>query len=433
MKKKYCSSIAMLMLVFLCSHYKMQACSMYKLTVDSTTLVGCNHDAWLTTIKIWFENAKQPNEYGAGFTGAREVHGKTAPQSGMNEAGLAFSRLVSYYPKRENPFPSRKKIGNEVDYLTTILHRCATIEEVKTHIEQYDHSVFLDDIFIYIDSTGDYLIVEPYQLIRGNDPHYVLANFCPSITSNEQARKLTRYRNGEDFLTANPAKASLDYCRALSDTMHVCRNRKGDGTLLTSIWNTREKVVNLFFYHSYDSTVQFSLTAELAKGDHLLSVPDLFPPNSEFEELISYKTPFNTPPLRVGLVVLSGLLTLLTLLYGIALMRKNKSGLSLKTSVLLSVLNVLLIAYLFVLATHRELFYFDAPYKHYGSHLISISSYIPFLLLFAFIPFCLFTIKTLKKENIKRGTKAILLSNKLLFLLLILSFAYWGLYTVWKV
>ncbi len=39
-----------------------------------------------------------------------------------------------------------------------------------------------------IDSLGDYLIVEPYNLIEGNSPNYVLANFCPSITDNEQAR-----------------------------------------------------------------------------------------------------------------------------------------------------------------------------------------------------------------------------------------------------
>lgn len=34
---------------------------------------------------------------------------------------------------------------------------------------------------------------------------------------------------------------------------------------------------------------------ELAKGDHTLGIPDLFPQNSEFERLAAYKTPFNTP------------------------------------------------------------------------------------------------------------------------------------------
>ena len=142
---------------------KIKACSLYKITFDGKTMVGCNHDTWFYTPKIWFENTKKPNEFGASFTGARQVGGnRTAPQSGMNEKGLAFSRLVAYYPKKENTFPNRLKIGNEVDYLTDILHKCATVKEVKKYIKQYDHSIFIEDIFIYIDSLGEYLIIEPY-------------------------------------------------------------------------------------------------------------------------------------------------------------------------------------------------------------------------------------------------------------------------------
>ncbi len=130
---------------------------MYKITVDGKTMVGCNHDAWLTTPKIWFENAKHKNEYGTVFTGSREVSSnRTTPQSGMNTEGLTFSRLASYYPVQNNPFSNRLKITNEADYLSEILHKCATVKEVKKHIEQYDHSFFLNDVFIYIDSLGDY-------------------------------------------------------------------------------------------------------------------------------------------------------------------------------------------------------------------------------------------------------------------------------------
>ena len=88
---------------------------------------------------------------------------------------------------------------------------------------------------------------------------------------------------------------SLNFCMAMSDTMHVCRNRNGDGTLLTSIWDSQKGLVNLYFYHSYDSTVQFSLSEELVKGDHMISLPTLFPENPEFERLVKYKTPFNVP------------------------------------------------------------------------------------------------------------------------------------------
>ncbi|PCJ64863.1 MAG: hypothetical protein COA58_11355 [Bacteroidetes bacterium] len=403
---------------------------MYKITIDGKTMVGCNHDAWLTTPKIWFENTKQQKEYGAAFTGAREVSAnRTAPQSGMNTAGLTFSRLTSYYPLQKNPFTDRLKISDEIEYLTNILHKCENVKEVRRYIEQYDHSRFIDDIFIYIDNSGDYLIVEPYKLIEGNDPNYVLANFCPSITDNEQARKFDRYRNGEDFLKTNKIEPSLDYGTALSDTMHVSRKRNGDGTLLTSIWDTKDIRVNLYFYHSYDKSLQFDLSEQLKKGDHILNITKLFPKNSEFERLVNYKTPSNTIELRILLVILAGLLALFSFVLGISpIWKKKYATVSLRSAVIFSLLNLILIAYIAVLITNKSIFYFDVPYKHYNSSLISASSYTPFLLLLTFGPILVYTINRLKSDEIKLWIKAILVSNNIVYLVLVLGFAYWGLY-----
>jgi len=90
-------------------------------------------------------------------------------------------------------------------------------------------------------------VVELYEMIKGNDPFYVLANFCPSLTSNQKAREQIRYKESEDFLKANQLDTSLDLCRSVSDTMSVCRNRNGDRTLLTSIWDTQNGIVSLYF------------------------------------------------------------------------------------------------------------------------------------------------------------------------------------------
>ena len=412
----------------------LKACSMYKITVDGKTMVGCNHDAWLTTPKIWFENAERLNEYGAAYTGARRVSaGRTTPQSGMNTAGLVFSRLASYYPIQKKPFADRLKISDEAEYLTEILHKCATVKEVKNHIEQFDHSFFINDVFIYIDSLGDYLIAEPYHLIEGNNPNYVLANFCPSVTDNEQARKFERFRKGEDFLKLHKTIPSLEFCKSLSQTMSVCRKRNGDGTLLTSIWDTKDKSVSLYFYHAYDTVVQYSLQEELSKGDHTIIVPEIFPENSDFERLINYKTPSNTVEIRIFLVILAGFLALFSLLLGISLFRKNKPAtISFQSFLVFSVINLILIAYLFVLATNQNIFYFDAPYRHYNSGFISASSYIPFLLLLSIGPSLYYTFNRLKSDKVKFWIKTILISNNLVYIVLITGFTYWGLYNVWS-
>lgn len=408
-----------------------QACSMYKLTADGKTMVGCNEDAWRTTSRIWFENVKSSGGHGAAFTGSRKVgNNKFAPQSGMNTVGLTFSRLVSYFPK-SNQISDKKKITNEVSFLTEILHTCATVADVKRYVEQYDHSLFIDDVFIYIDSSGNYLVVEPYDLIEGNNPHYVLSNFCPSITDNQKARKLERYRNGEDFLMNHKLNASLSFCTAVSDTMHVCRSRNGDGTLLTSIWDTKEGLVNLYFYHSFDTTVQFNIATELKHGDHIINAASLFPINPEFERLGSFKTPFNTPTLRIILVILGGILTLLAFIFIVFSLRNRKTDTAYKNLIFISGLNVALTFYFFVLATNIEIYYFDAPFKHYSSSLISTSSYFPFLLLLSIIPIMVYTLRFFKNKERKAWVKGLLIVNDSIYIASILGFGYWGLFSFW--
>ena len=116
----------------------------------------------------------------------------------MNEMGLAFERLVSYHPPKPC-LANRKAITNPTNYLKDIIHRCKSVEEVQAYINQYDHSFFTVDVFIYVDKSGKYLIVEPYSLTIGNEPTYVIANFCPSITPTQKANKIDRFRNGTEF------------------------------------------------------------------------------------------------------------------------------------------------------------------------------------------------------------------------------------------
>lgn len=431
--KKYCI-LLLVSLVLTMYQNDMKACSMYKITLDGKTMVGCNHDAWLTTPKIWFENAKQYNAHGTVFTGSRQVSpNRTTPQSGMNTAGLVFSRLSSFYPKQKKRFKDRRNITNEADYLSEVLHRCATVKEVKKYIQQFDHSFFLNDVFIYIDRSGDYLIVEPYKLIEGNNPNYVLANFCPSITNNQQARKLERYRNGRDFLKRHKASASIDFSTALSDTMSVCRSRNGDGTLITSIFDTKEKVVSIYFYHNFDTLVQFNLTNELSKGDHMLNIAEIFPRNPEFERLIDFNTPSNTPVLRILLVLSAGLLAFISFALFLSHIQKNKTTpLTLKSVIGIVLLNFILIAYIVVLLTNNSIFYFDVPYQHYHSSLISASSFTPFLLLGVFMPIAIHTRNRVKSNKTKLWVKMIFVLNHTIYFMLLLGFGYWGLFNFWN-
>ena len=130
------STISALLISFFLVYFYLlgNACSMYKVTLGPKTMVGCNEDAWRTTSRIWFENAINDHEYGAGFTGSRKVgRDRFAPQSGMNEVGLV-SLNSSLPSKNESKTRGKKGIDNEVQYLTDILHKCRTIDDVKRYM-----------------------------------------------------------------------------------------------------------------------------------------------------------------------------------------------------------------------------------------------------------------------------------------------------------
>lgn len=402
------------------------ACSGYKITAHQSTIMGSNEDAWRTTPHIWFENFNV--KYGAAFTGSRfDGDNGYAPQSGMNVMGLAFERLVSYHPVQLG-FHKRKTIKNPTKYLKDILHNCKNVEEVKSYISQYDQSYFIEDVFFYVDKSGKYLIVEPYKILNGDDPYYVISNFCPSITNEEKAFQLDRYRKGKYFLKKN-LDTSLTFCKALSDTMHVCRPKIGDGTLLSSIWNLNEGSVNLYFYHNYQSVVKFNLVDELNKGDHIIAIDKLFPLNPEFERLKTYKTPKNDI-LTGFIIVASGVIFLtVSLIFCFYIFRNTIT--SYKTvQILLIVLGLILCFYMMVLSGSINVFYFPAPFTSPNNLIISISSYIPFLIVILIIPLMLINYKIIRNSHWNIfATLSFILFN-FTSLILIGYFYYWKFYHV---
>lgn len=404
------------------------ACSGYKVTLGNRTLFGSNHDTWSTTPHLWFETAP-PGQYGAAFTGSRyDGSNGYAPQSGMNEKGLAFERLAAYHPQQGH-FPDRKPITNPSQYLKDILHQCQSVAEVQAYIRQYDHSHFLEDVFMYVDRSGQYLVVEPYVLTLGAAPSYVLANFCPSITPTTTALQQDRYRNGLAFLQRD-LDTTLAFGTAMLEAMHVCRNKIGDGTLLSTLWDLQNGTVNLFFYHDFTHTVQFNLAEALRQGNQLIAVETLFPPNREFERLRAFKTPKNS--LWMGIfIVFAALLFLASAGFFLLQAHRNRNHKGQWYLPLgLVALNLLLFAYMIVLSGSVKVFYFSAPYQHPTQWWVSATSYLPFLLLALLPPLAWLNFRLFKEKRWSIPARWLFCLNNMTYVVLVVLFAYWKFYNI---
>jgi hypothetical protein len=431
MKFKQNIKILILSILILSAFGKVYSCSMYKITMNGKTMVGTNFDAYYLTPTIWFENATNAKTYGAGFSGGRQDGSNgIAPQSGMNEAGLSFSRLASPTPETGSSVSKNKiQITNPTLYLKDVLHHCKNVDEVKAYISQFDFSYFLQDVFIYIDKSGKYLIVEPFTMTMGDDQKYVLSNFCPSVTSEEYANHLERYRNGAAFLK-NKLDTTLSFATALSDTMHVCRKKVGDGTLLSSIWDLNQGLITMYFYHDFKHPVQFNLKNELQKGDHILDITKLFPRNAEFEQLSNYKIPQNSQSIMSFFMFCFGLFAFTGFYFFISYLKKKKTAIYSNQKLLLCALCSILFYYLVVLATNMYIFYFPSPYQDYKFSHLNIAAYIPFVTVLILIPLLTTNWKLLKEHTWSLFSKLLFTLNNFVFLVLITFFAYWGLYSV---
>lgn len=408
-------------------NYHSRACSMYKLTKNGQTMVGCNEDAWRTTPHIWFEIG-QKDEYPACFTGSRPIgNNRFAAQSGMNSKGIVYTRLASYHPKIEAYYQEYPKIDHPDQFLMDVLHQSSSLQEVAAHFEKYDRSCYLEDVFVYVDREGNYLIVEPYHIIEGHDPSLIQANFCPTITEETDREKQLRYKDGK-ALVAKGFETDLNYCTKLSETMHVCRPKIGDGTLLTSIWDNKQMKVTLYFYHDYEEAITFDLQEEFAKGDHLLAVDAIFAQKPEFEALKSYITPFNTPGLRIGIALVGFFFFLSALFYFIGGFKKQAIQNQKALKVGISFLLVLATLYCLILATNQGIYYFPAPYESPMSFWVSLGAYLPYILTPAFFLLLFIFIRKKATKHWHWLSKTLILLNGIFLFSLFFGFLYWGLF-----
>ena len=389
-------------------------------------MVGNNEDAWRATPHIWFEVGKN-GSYGCCFVGSRSIgNNKFAAQSGMNEHGLTFSRLSSYHPLQENDQESLKLIQSPDLFLMEVLHSCKNIDEVEAQLSQYDRSCFIGDIFVYVEPSGKFLIVEPYNLMQGTDPYYVQANYCPTITSERERRIQERYRKGSDMLSKE-IDTSWDFCTRLSKEMHVSRHKINDGTLLTTIWSITDLNFKLFFYHDYNSSVSFDLMKELAKGNHQLEIESMFPENKNFTQLKRYVTPFNTSWLRVVLTSFGAFFFISSFIFIIGVLSAKRKKRNRSILFLLFLLLFLAFSYMFILATTQDIFYLSAPYESPVSNFITVGSYFPYVILFL-IPLIAYVIwKKSALRNWNPLSKILLALNTLALSCIIFSFFYWRL------
>lgn len=331
------------------------ACSMCKITYDGQTYVGNNEDAWGTYSRIWFVPGEEKS-YGAAYL----EHGKEKSiQGGMNEAGLVFD-VFTVQPIDSD---SKRYFKDRPSTIMHIMEHCATVHEVKAYLDLTDSRYSPIAMFWFIDAQGGSLIMEPDTLILGNEPYAALVNARPSSYPDYNQVPVARYHKAMDILNQGPQGGS-EYCANIMESMSACRGPLGEGTLYTTIYDLESKDIHVYFYHDFSTSVTFSLSDELKKGEHEISLPELFPENKEYKALLDYKTPFNSDFVRVVLIAILLIIILLSLILISISMSKHVKGTlhnaisTYLTLALIVSMNALASLHLVILLLREPVFYF---------------------------------------------------------------------------
>lgn len=251
------------------------ACSAYKITLHGKTFMGNNEDYWNANTRIWFEKGKNGG-YGSMYVGFDNLF----PQGGMNEKGLAFDGFaVEARPMKKNP----DKAAFDGKVMRSLMQTCGTVDEAVTHLDQYDLSGLSGGMLLLVDASGKYLVVEGDTMIKGNDPSYLLSNFCPSRTPDPSKVRIPFYQRGRRLMEQQ-ADTSIAYLKTLSDSLHQDWGKGLGGTLYTTIYDLNERSIRLYFYHDYSRSITFQLDEQLKKKDAVIAIPSLFPGNKEGQE-----------------------------------------------------------------------------------------------------------------------------------------------------
>jgi len=253
------------------------SCSMFKITLNGKTMVGNNEDYWNPNTRIWFEHAKI-GEYGAVYVG----YDNFWPQGGMNQAGLVFDGFAEDYLAIKDTLGKKSLSAN---FLKDIMKRCATVDDVKKYLSQYNLSGLETSMFFFVDKTGRYLVAEGDSLIIGNKEYYIVSNFYPSKVKDESEIPIAFYQKGRKFLESH-RDTTINFCASVMDTMHQEKNW-GGGTIYTTIYDLNKGTIYLYYFHDYANVVKFNLNKNLKKDDYSLVVPNLFPQNKKGQDFLN--------------------------------------------------------------------------------------------------------------------------------------------------
>ena len=275
--------------LFLITNSRVRPCTVFFVFDGKSALAGSNEDWADSNTQMWFVPATK-DTYGIVYFGFGKgdypkggVSSRTLtipdggitrinpedlyglPQGGMNEKGLFFDGTATDVIKAPRARGKKPYEGRLEDL---ILRKCATVEEALKLLETYAFNS-VQGQWMFADKTGDSFVVEAGDVIvRKKGNCQVITNF---LQSKIEPTKITcpRYKLvAQSF--AERKDLSVDLVRSL------LKSTAQKFTTYSTICDLTNGVAYVHHRGDFDRTAKIDLKAELAKGERVIKIENLF-------------------------------------------------------------------------------------------------------------------------------------------------------------
>jgi hypothetical protein len=254
-----------LLLIWQVSHFnESKGCTVFYIKSDNAVFGGNNED-WKDPATMMFFYPATDSTYGwikfgwaSGF-----------PQGGMNDQGLFWDgTAVTYLPMPVSEATKQKYDG---PLMAKVITECANNTEARAIFNQY----YCDDLYnaqyLLGDKHGSSMIVEGDSIIPIAGSFQVATNFYHS-NPGLAGYPCRRYQTAYDMLNNMDDPGPFSVGSVLAAT-----HQEGNyPTQYSNIYDLKNKVIYLFYYHNFEEFIEMDLVNELEKGYRSINIPPLY-------------------------------------------------------------------------------------------------------------------------------------------------------------
>lgn len=267
------------------------SCTIFSASIADKVLFGNNEDYYKPKTYLWTDPATDVN-YGCIYLGFKDY----SHQGGINEKGLCFDAnalpksKINAHSELKPPPVYEPPYENYVIWAPVlILRKAATVEEAIEIAAKYQRKNWYPNSgeigyqLNFADAKGDAVVIsvdEKGELAftrKQKDENYLIStNYNKINPENALEYPCQRYDKAEEMLKGINSEKDLnvDYFKSILDSVH----EEGifNTTLYSNVFDLKNGIIYLYYWHQFDEVVVLKVDEELAKGKRNVRIKELF-------------------------------------------------------------------------------------------------------------------------------------------------------------